>query len=244
MRCCSSLEACGRPRRTPLSSLRTARDGTAGNGLHALRRAVGPAALQSRRRLRPPYPRRGAARATWCTAPTRCCSRPGVCGSLPGSLKNLLEWLIGDDHTRSIYEKPVAWVNASPRGAALAHASLRGVLGYAKANVVEAACTELPIAASSLGADGLVTDPQARERLRGAMPTAPSGPVAARERSNARAGQVAPSACAHTSRARPSARARSRPRSSPAPNALKAMTPEKSSSHGRSSTASHHGSWT
>ena len=96
-------------------------------------------------------------------------STPEYAGALPGSLKNLLEWLIGDDRPGSIYEKPVAWVNASPRGAALAHASLRSVLGYAKATVVEAACIELPLAASSLGPNGLVTDPRARERLCGVV---------------------------------------------------------------------------
>jgi len=96
-------------------------------------------------------------------------STPEYAGALPGSLKNLLEWLIGDDHPGSIYEKPVAWVNASTRGVGLAHASLRAVLGYAKANVVEAACVELPVAASSLGPDGLLSDARERERLRGAV---------------------------------------------------------------------------
>ena len=41
---------------------------------------------------------------------------PEYTGALPGSLKNLLEWLIGDGDTRSLYRKPVAWINASPTG--------------------------------------------------------------------------------------------------------------------------------
>jgi chromate reductase, NAD(P)H dehydrogenase (quinone) len=93
-------------------------------------------------------------------------STPEYAGALPGSLKNLLEWLIGDDHPGSIYEKPVAWVNASPRGAVLAHQSLKTVLGYAKASVVEEACVDVPVTATALGDDGFVADRQARETLR------------------------------------------------------------------------------
>jgi NAD(P)H-dependent FMN reductase len=93
-------------------------------------------------------------------------STPEYAGALPGSLKNLLEWLIGDDQSGSIYEKPVAWINASPRGAAKAHESLRTVLGYANATVVEAACADVPVTGSSLGQDGLVSDRHARETLR------------------------------------------------------------------------------
>jgi NAD(P)H-dependent FMN reductase len=93
-------------------------------------------------------------------------STPEYAGALPGALKNLLEWLIGDDQHRSIYEKPVAWINASPRGATLAHESLRTVVAYAKATVVEAACADVPITAGALGEDGLVSDRALREKLR------------------------------------------------------------------------------
>jgi NAD(P)H-dependent FMN reductase len=92
-------------------------------------------------------------------------STPEYAGALPGALKNLLEWLIGDEQQGSIYEKPVAWINASPRGATLAHESLRTVLAYAKATVVEAACADVPVTAGALGADGLVSDPASREKL-------------------------------------------------------------------------------
>jgi NAD(P)H-dependent FMN reductase len=93
-------------------------------------------------------------------------STPEYAGALPGSLKNLLEWLIGDDQPGSIYKKPVAWINASPRGAALAHDSLRTVLSYAKARVIEAACIEVPVATTALGVDGLVSDYDSRNQLR------------------------------------------------------------------------------
>ena len=61
-------------------------------------------------------------------------SVPEYAGGLPGAFKNLLDWLIGDDQPGSIYEKPVAWINASVRGAVNADASLRLVLSYAHAN--------------------------------------------------------------------------------------------------------------
>lgn len=48
-------------------------------------------------------------------------SVPEYAGALPGSFKNLLDRTIGDDQPGSIYEKPVAWINASPRGAVNAH---------------------------------------------------------------------------------------------------------------------------
>ena len=72
-------------------------------------------------------------------------SVPEYAGALPGSFKNLLDWTIGDDQRGSIYEKPVAWINASPRGAADAHESLRKVLGYANAAIVEEACVHIPV---------------------------------------------------------------------------------------------------
>jgi chromate reductase len=92
-------------------------------------------------------------------------STPEYAGALPGSFKNLLDWTIGDDRPRSISEKPVAWVNSSPRKAVNAHDSLRTVLGYAGATVVEAACLEVPVTGSMVGADGLVADPSVSRRL-------------------------------------------------------------------------------
>jgi chromate reductase, NAD(P)H dehydrogenase (quinone) len=85
---------------------------------------------------------------------------PEYAGALPGSFKNLLEWTIGDDQPGSIYEKRVAWVNvsAAPTGAADAHQSLRKVLSYAHATVVEAACTAIPVTRGDVR-DGLIADP-------------------------------------------------------------------------------------
>jgi NAD(P)H-dependent FMN reductase len=94
---------------------------------------------------------------------------PEYAGALPGSFKNLLDWLVGDDDARSIYNKPVAWINASPRGAVLAHESLRAVLGYAHADIVDAACAQVAVTQSAVNEDGLITDPAARDAIEGAM---------------------------------------------------------------------------
>jgi chromate reductase len=86
-------------------------------------------------------------------------STPEYAGALPGSFKNLLEWTVGNGGT---YRKPVAWVNtsgaAAPTGAADAHDSLRKVLGYVGAQVVEDACVRIPVARDVIGPDGLLSD--------------------------------------------------------------------------------------
>ena len=96
-------------------------------------------------------------------------SVPEYAGAMPGSFKNLLDWLIGDDQPGSIAGKPVAWINASPRGAIDAHDSLRKVLGYASATIVESACIEVPVTTTMIGADGLIADPATRERITGML---------------------------------------------------------------------------
>jgi NAD(P)H-dependent FMN reductase len=92
-------------------------------------------------------------------------SVPEYAGGLPGAFKNLLDWLIGDDRPRSLYEKPVGWINVSPRGAVHAYDSLRIVLSYANALVVEEACVHVPISGSGIDAAGLVADPAADRQI-------------------------------------------------------------------------------
>jgi chromate reductase, NAD(P)H dehydrogenase (quinone) len=89
---------------------------------------------------------------------------PEYAGALPGSFKNLLDWLVGSAEG---YRRPVAWINASsaPTGARDAHASLRTVLSYLHTDIVEEAVTEIPVPRSAIGADGLVGDEAIRARL-------------------------------------------------------------------------------
>jgi NAD(P)H-dependent FMN reductase len=96
-------------------------------------------------------------------------STPEYAGALPGSFKNLLDWLIGDAQPRSIYEKPVAWINASPRGAPQAHAELRTVLGFAHATVVDDACVHVPVTDALIDDDGMITDADTRNAIAAAL---------------------------------------------------------------------------
>lgn len=93
-------------------------------------------------------------------------STPEYAGALPSSFKNLLDWTVGGRETHS---KPVAWINASslasPTGASDAYASLRKVLGYTGANIVEAACARIPIPRQAVGSDGLIHDPVLRQEI-------------------------------------------------------------------------------
>jgi chromate reductase len=92
-------------------------------------------------------------------------STPEYAGALPGSFKNLLDWAVGDDQPGSMYEKPVGWINASSRGAVNAHESLRLVLGYLHATIVEAACVHIPVAAPDLADDGLIAPAASRRAI-------------------------------------------------------------------------------
>ncbi|WP_328538543.1 NADPH-dependent FMN reductase [Streptomyces sp. NBC_00344] len=89
---------------------------------------------------------------------------PEYAGTLPGSFKNLLDWTVGGTE---ICDKPAAWVNAAAPGRGQgAVDTLRTVLGYTGAEVVEAACVRVPVDRRTVGEDGVITDPGAREQLR------------------------------------------------------------------------------
>jgi len=110
-----------------------------------------------------------ALRANIRSADALLFSTPEYAGALPGSFKNLLDWTIGDDQPNSIYEKPVAWINASPRGAVHAHESLRLVLRYANAIVVEAGCVHVPVTTAQVDDHGLIPDHDTRDRIARAL---------------------------------------------------------------------------
>ena len=97
-------------------------------------------------------------------------STPEYAGALPGSFKNLLDWTVGGGE---IYGKPVAWLNvsgaAAPTGGADAHDSLRKVLGYTGAEIVETACLRVPVPRGAIGADGIIEDRAIEKDLTGAV---------------------------------------------------------------------------
>ena len=97
---------------------------------------------------------------------------PEYAGALPGAVKNLLEWTVGDGGT---YRKPIAWINASgpaaPTGGADAHESLRKVLGYVHADIVEEACARIPLTRDAIGPDGTVSDARHRDAIAAVLNT-------------------------------------------------------------------------
>jgi len=116
-----------------------------------------------------PPPTARAARAAVRAADAVMFSTPEYAGALPGSFKNFLDWCVGDAEPGSIYGKPVCWVRMSADRGARAHESLRTVLGYVGAHIVEAACVTVRVSATMVGEDGLVTGQDAREQLRDAL---------------------------------------------------------------------------
>lgn len=88
---------------------------------------------------------------------------PEYAGTLPGSLKNALDWTVGGGE---LHHRPVAWLSvAAPGRGGGALATLELVLGYVEADVVGAACASLPLRADQVGDDGLVHDPAYRQAL-------------------------------------------------------------------------------
>ncbi len=103
-----------------------------------------PAAAALRREIA------AAAAVLFCT--------PEYAGTLPGSLKNLLDWTVGGGE---MYGKPAAWLNvAAPGRGAGATATLASVLSYVGASVIDAACRDIPVPGAAVTADGKVSDPR------------------------------------------------------------------------------------
>jgi hypothetical protein len=91
-----------------------------------------------------------------------------------------LDWTVGGGE---IYEKPVAWINASsvasPTGGADAHESLRKVLGYAGTVIVEEACARIPIPRDAVS-DGVVQDLDLRSQIADVVAKLASGNLGVR----------------------------------------------------------------
>jgi chromate reductase, NAD(P)H dehydrogenase (quinone) len=92
---------------------------------------------------------------------------PEYNASLPGALKNALDWASRPYESSVLRGKPSAVIGAStgPFGAVWAQAELRKVLTTSGAQVVDA---ELPVgtAAGAFAGDGSLADPTLSERLR------------------------------------------------------------------------------
>jgi chromate reductase len=114
----------------------------------------------------PVHPAVANLRASIAAADALLLCTPEYAGALPGAFKNLLEWTVGDGGT---YDKPIAWINAAgpaaPTGAADAHDSLRKVLGYVHADIVDEACARIPVTREAVGPDGTLSDSTSRDRI-------------------------------------------------------------------------------
>ena len=93
---------------------------------------------------------------------------PEYAGSLPGSFKNLLDWTVGGNE---IVGMPTAWLNASSNAteAIGAHETLRTVLNYTGADIVEEACRHIPVARADIGQTGEVETASRRDEIRAAV---------------------------------------------------------------------------
>jgi chromate reductase len=95
---------------------------------------------------------------------------PEYNGSIPGQLKNALDWVSRPPSQTPLRGKPAAVLGASTSlfGAVWAQAELRKVLSTIGARVVD---RELPIpqALEALGEDGLPRDPAARDAMQATL---------------------------------------------------------------------------
>jgi chromate reductase len=91
-------------------------------------------------------------------------STPEYAGAMPGALKNLLEWTVGGTETT---QKPTGWINPSSilNRSVDTYASLRIVLEYTGAHVVEQACVDVPVPRALIDADGIVHDEDVRSAI-------------------------------------------------------------------------------
>jgi chromate reductase len=122
-------------------------------------------------------------REDWATADAILFSTPEYNGSVPGGLKNAIDWASRPRLAAVLRNKPVAVVGASTGqfGALWAQQDLKRILGIAGARVVG---TEIPVsrAEERFDARGLLLDGEIFEQLRLHLTTLASEAVAAPDR--------------------------------------------------------------
>jgi chromate reductase, NAD(P)H dehydrogenase (quinone) len=92
-------------------------------------------------------------------------SSPEYARGIPGSFKNALDWLVSSPE---IAGKPVALINASPRGTA-AQEALRLVLTTIATRIVDEASVALPLLGKVLSGEAIAADAEIGPAIRVAM---------------------------------------------------------------------------
>jgi chromate reductase len=122
-------------------------------------------------------------RDDWAAADAILFATPEYNGSVPGGLKNAIDWASRPKLEAVLRNKPVAVVGASTGqfGALWAQQDLKRILGIAGARVVG---TEIPVARAHerFAADGLLLDGEVFEQLRLHLTTLASEAVSVPER--------------------------------------------------------------
>jgi chromate reductase len=90
---------------------------------------------------------------------------PEYAHGVAGSMKNALDWLVG---SLEFPGKPVALINTSPR-ATHAQAHLRETLKTMSAQLIDAACIDLPLLGRNLDAEGIAGDRELARQLGAAL---------------------------------------------------------------------------
>jgi chromate reductase len=93
---------------------------------------------------------------------------PEFNSSIPGVLKDAIDWASRPYGSASMTGKPVAFISSSvtPMGGTGAQADLRKILERARAHVVEGPEVAIGNSSTAFDAEGRLIDPQAREALR------------------------------------------------------------------------------
>jgi chromate reductase len=91
---------------------------------------------------------------------------PEYAGSLPGSLKNLIDWTASSGE---LHRKPVAWIDTGAVRGVGASAALAEVLSHVGAAVLEPGGIHLPLGQRTVGLDGEIADAGYRLQLEHAM---------------------------------------------------------------------------
>jgi NAD(P)H-dependent FMN reductase len=104
-------------------------------------------------------------RASVAQADALVISSPEYARGIAGSLKNLLDWLVGGDEFPG---KLVALISTSPR-AEHAPAPLRLIIATMSGRIVEPACTTLPLLGKTLSAAEIIADPALARALQNSI---------------------------------------------------------------------------